>query len=531
MPRILSSTFHFPEIMLNIFSLRVLLPLSVAGVIAQPCAAQAPPIQWQRCLGGSNIEEGYSVVRTTDGGYVALGKAGSSDGDVATNNGQGDVWLVKVDAAGTLLWEHTYGGSIPDEGRCVRNTMDGGYVIAGIAWSSDGDVSEALGSYDYWVVKVDGDGELEWERSLGGSGADYGYGIEQTTDGGYIVVGWGGSVDGMMIGEHGGAECWVVRLDPNGQMLWQKPLGGSANDFGFSVTQTNDGNFVVAGYTLSTDGDITDPLGGEDAWAVKLDDAGEIIWQSTFGGSANDQFASVLATTDGGVLLAGSTRSTDGDVSSNHGSADFWVVKLDAMGVLEWERTYGGSSPDTGFGVSHSGDGGYLVCGDSWSDDGDLTEHHPPAQDYWVFKIDAGGELLWQRSMGGSGTDRAHSVAPTDGNGCVVAGWTVSFDGEVTGYHDDGDLWMVRLQELPTSVERTTAAPGLVVTQQGAGGLLVHAGPDAGMQLLTVVDGTGRVLQRRSLSGGAPLVVQGLAPGLYHLHLSNGAVARAVVSW
>jgi hypothetical protein len=221
-------------------------------------------IQWQKALGGTKDDYANSIQQTKDGEYVVAGGSNSSDGDVSGGHGSFDYWVVKLAADGTIQWRKAIGGTGYDDARSIQQTRDGGYVVAGYSSSSDGDVSGGHGVYDYWVVKLAADGTIPWRKALGGAGIDLAYSIQQTKDGGYVVAGTSLSSDGDVSDSHGNSDCWVVKLAPDGAIQWQKALGGTGSDSAHSIQQTKDGGYVVAGYLDSSDGDA----GG--AWIVKL---------------------------------------------------------------------------------------------------------------------------------------------------------------------------------------------------------------------------------------------------------------------
>jgi hypothetical protein len=276
---------------------------------------------WQKTFGGSGYDSANSVRQTSDGGYVIAGCSDSDDGD-------GDVLVVKLSEAGSILWQNRSGGRGPDGAESVRQTSDGGYIIAGYTNSGDDDVTGNRRKYDFLVVKLSEGGSLQWNKSFGGKGGDFADSIQQTSDGGYIIAGRSDSNDGDVTGNHGRNDFWVVKISEGGSLQWQKTFGGSGNDEAESIWQTSDGGYIVAGSSESNDGDVTGTHGDGDYWAVKLTDGGSIQWQKTFGGGDVDVAKSVRQTSDGGYVIAGYSKSNDGDVTGNHGSSDFWVVKL-----------------------------------------------------------------------------------------------------------------------------------------------------------------------------------------------------------
>jgi hypothetical protein len=279
-------------------------------------------------MGGSFWEEAWSVKQTKDGGFIIAGRANSIDGDVTGNHGSLDYWVVKLNNIGGLEWQRSLGGSGFDLGYSVSQTEDGGYIVVGESDSQDGDISTPLGTSDYWVVKLNFDGKIEWEKSLGGTNYDRGNDIQQTREGGYIVFGLSSSINGDITGNHGSDDCWAVKLSSNGTLEWQKALGGSSDDLGQSIRQTLDGGYILAGSTFSNNGDVVNNDGGLDLWVVKLNEQGMLEWQKTMGGTNTEIGTSIQQCSDGGYITVAETRSNDGDVSGGQGQTDFWIVKL-----------------------------------------------------------------------------------------------------------------------------------------------------------------------------------------------------------
>jgi len=411
-----------------------------------------PRIVWEKALGGSNWDEAYSIQQTNDGGYIIAGGTWSNDGDVSGNHGSKDAWIVKLDGNGNIQWQKTLGGSGYDVAVSIQQTSDGGYIVAGFTSSNDGNVSGNHGGEDAWIVKLDGNGNIQWQKALGGSDGDRAHSIQQTSDGGYIVAGYTESNDGDVSGWHEGyddggnplPDYWVVKLDGNGNIQWQKALGGSEGDEALSIQQTSDGGYIVAGETYSNNGNVSGNHGGEDAWIVKLDRDGNIQWQKSLGGSNDDWAKSIQQTSDGGYIVAGRTKSNDGDVSENHGGKDAWIVKLDSSGNIEWQKALGGSSYDVALSIQQTSDGGYIVAGYTESNDGDVSENHG-WYDCWIVKLDKDGNIEWQKSLGGSKEDIALSIQQTSDGGYIVAGYTESNDGDVSENHGSKDAWIVKL--------------------------------------------------------------------------------------
>jgi len=310
-------------------------------------AEMAPEETWSKTFGGSGVDHAYSVQQTSDGGYIIAGYTPSYGA------GEHDFWLVKTDSDGNEQWNKTFGGSDVDSAYSVQQTYDGGYILAGNTYSYGDDIGG-----DFWLVKADSEGNEEWDKTFGGSGIDVAHSVQQTSDGGYILV---GRTRSYGAGEN---DFWIVKTDSGGNEQWNKTFGGSDHDDAHSVQQTSDGGYIIAG-NIHLDG-----ADKSDFWLVKTDSEGHKEWDKTFGGSGNDCAQSVHQTSDGGYILAGDTGSYGA------GSFDFWLVKTDSGGYKEWDKTFGGSDVDIAQSVQQTSDGGYILTG---------TTHS--YGDFWLIKI------------------------------------------------------------------------------------------------------------------------------------------------
>jgi hypothetical protein len=405
-------------------------------------------IEWQKLYGGSGDDEATSVQQTNDGGYILAGISYSTDGDVTGNHGSGDYWVVKLDSLGNLEWQKSLGGTGDEEANAIEQTSDGGYIVAGMSHSVNGDVTGHHGdstTLDYWIVKLNSIGNIQWEKSLGGSGNDQAYSVQQTNDGGYVIAGFDNSNDGDVTSSHGNEDYWIVKIDSIGKIEWQKSYGGGGDEEAYSVQQTKDSGYIVAGWTHSSDGDVTGQHGyNSDCWILKLSFNGNLEWQKTLGGSEDDAAYSIQQTIDGGYIFAGSSNSDNGDVTGNHGSGDYWVVKLDSSGTIEWQKAIGGSYGDYACSIRQTIDG-YVVAGESNSIDGDIERNHSIYLHCWLIGLSDTGAIEWQKALGGGGNDVATSIKQTFDDGYIVAGWSSSTDGDVTANHGGYDEWIVKL--------------------------------------------------------------------------------------
>ncbi len=400
-------------------------------------------IDWQKTIGGSDEDFSRDVQNTSDGNYIVCGFAKSNDGDVTQNLGNRDAWVVKLSPTGDIIWQKTFGGSDEDAFYSIKETNDGGFITVGYTVSNNGDVTGNHGNGDIWLVKLTSTGDITWQKTLGGTGYDDCNNIQLTNDGNYIIGGYTFSNNGDVIGQHGFGDYWIVKIDNNGAIIWQKALGGSVDDKCNSVKQNIDGSYIVCGYVRSTDGDITEVHGGDDAWLVKLSSTGDIIWQKTFGGSLAEHFFSVEETTDGGYIAAGFSASSDGDTTINFGGLDYWIVKINAVGDIIWQKSYGGSGTDIVSSLKIV-DNEYLLTGYSNSTNGDVTGNNGD-YDFWIIKTANTGTLIWQKSLGGSLFDSCAGIVLTTDGGYIISGSSYSTDGDVTNNHGIRDAWVVKL--------------------------------------------------------------------------------------
>ncbi|MEP7128273.1 MAG: T9SS type A sorting domain-containing protein, partial [Chitinophagales bacterium] len=423
----------------------------------------APEIQWQNTIGGDYADYLRSVIQTTDGGYLLGGYSSSGLSGDKTETYQTafseDYWVVKLNGSGDIQWQNTIGGTNGDNLNAVIQTTDGGYMLGGNSSSGiSGDKTEANQGYtDYWVVKLDDTGNIQWQNTIGGNGLNYLSSVIQTTDGGYLL---GGHSNSGISGDktevnQGDFDYWAVKLDVSGNIEWQNTIGGSDYDYLNSVIQSTDGGYLLGGYSLSgISGDKTEAKkGGDydgDYWVVKLDVTGNIQWQNTIGGGNGDYLHSVIQCTDGGYLLGGSSQSgISGDkTEGKQGKDDYWVVKLDATGNMQWQNTIGGNDEDEVISVIQTTDGGYLLGGPSKSGiSGDKTEGSLGGNDYWVVKLFGSGNIQWQNTIGGNKSDDLMSLIQTADGGYLLGGYSSSkISGDKTeanqGYTN---YWVVKL--------------------------------------------------------------------------------------
>jgi len=335
--------------------------------------------RWERNYGGADHDWGYSVQQTSDGGYIIAGETASFGNGI-------QFYLVKTNANGDTLWTRTYGGTDTDRGYSVQQTQDGGYIVTG--WTS------SFGNwYEVYLVKTNTTGDTLWTQTYGGANEDYGYSVQQTSDEGYIIAGNTRSFGNDV-------QVYLVKTNASGDTLWTRSYGGTYTDRGYSVQQTSDGGYIIAGCTYSFG------AGYADFYLIKTNASGDTLWTRTYGGANEDYGYSVQQTTDGGYIVGGWTRSF-GD------STQVYLVKTNATGDTLWTRNYGGWGEDYGWSVQQTSDSGYIVTGEA-----ELFGSYKVC----LLKTNASGDTLWTQTYGGVGIDWGYSVQQTTDGGYIVAG-------------------------------------------------------------------------------------------------------------
>lgn len=435
-----------------------------------------PAKEWDKRFGGDDNDELYSFQQTSEGGFILGGHSYSHNTGDKTEfgNGVGDYWILKADANGVKQWDETFGGTDDDFLQSLQQTTDGGYILGGFTLSKKGkDKSEnSRGAWDIWIIKTNVNHIKAWDKTFGGTGSDYLYSLQQTLDGGYILGGLSGSDSGGDKSENGRGkkDYWIIKIDENGIKQWDKTFGGSDDDLLYSIQQTSDGGYILGGHSQSPiSGDKSeDVIGGYDFWIVKVDANGNKQWDRSYGGSKNEYLNCIKQTKDGGYLAGGSSYSDiDGDkTGSNRGLNDFWIIKIDANGEKQWDKTFGGSKNDAVKTTEQTSDEGYILGGTTNSGiSGDKTEDTRGGWDYWVIKIDKNATQLWQKTYGGSLDDNGGEVHQTKDNGYCIGGLSNSgISGDKTEGNRDPtyftpDYWIIKTESdlLPLSFLSFTA--------------------------------------------------------------------------
>jgi len=293
---------------------------------------------WCQNFGYPGSDQAQNIIETREGdlmvtGFFDVSASGGQGNDDRENSGTlhgvGEYWGIKLDADGQFFWKRYFGGSNNDRSYNVMQTNDGGFVLIGSSESDDFDITDSKGSYDYWAVKLSAEGDLEWTRSFGGSEIDIAYDIATTLDGNFLIVGDARSNDQDVSTNYGNADIWLVAIDPQGNLIWEKSLGGSMFDSAKDLLPMNDNLYCVTGSSRSNDVDVTTNNGENDAWTVVVDAQGTIIFEGAIGGSSLDFSEGAAQGVDGALLIVGNTESSDGDIIQNLGYKDILIYKID----------------------------------------------------------------------------------------------------------------------------------------------------------------------------------------------------------
>ena len=409
-------------------------------------------IEWSENYGGFLNDAANKVIQTIDGGYLAVGYSRSTNMMVTQNKGKSDFWIAKVDSLGSLQWQSSFGGSENDIASDAVQTPDGGFLVVGGTSSFEGDIVGSHGEEDVWLLKLSPTGNLIWSKTFGGSLNERIESIEPTADGNYIMAGYSDSNNGDISTNKGDFDYWLVKINGSGTLLWEKSFGGSLADWGFDVKQMPDGGYMMAGSTISGNGDVADNNGFYDYWIIRTDANGDLIWQKNYGGTLEERAYSLALTPDGGAIIAGTSNSSDWDVQANFGSYDYWLIRIASDGALIWSKNFGGNSEDRSFSVSKLRDGHYLVAGFSVSNTGQVISNYG-SYDGWVIKFDIDGAKIWDKNLGGTKEDRLYSIIEQANGGFTATGLTTSDDLDLPDNFGQKDLWIISLSPDSLSID------------------------------------------------------------------------------
>ena len=350
--------------------------------------------QWARTYGTSGYDHAFSIQQTNDGGYIVAGSTEINDINDNYGYDQFDFWILKLTSDGEIEWQKILGEDSDDYSYSIQQTSDGGYIIGGRITHKGWGVG---------IIKLSSDGNVEWQKYYGIETSAEAFSIQQTSDGGYVVAG------NIRLFEAGRKwEVWILKLDSRGVVEWNKSYGGFEDENANFIYQTSDGGYIIAGNTYSFG------VGADDVWILKLNLLGEVEWQKTYGGNENENVYSIQQTSDGGYILAGYSSS----FGSN--SPDLWIFKIDSEGDIEWNKTYGGSKKETANSIQQTFDGGYIIAGETKS-------FGAGSSDIWILKLNFWGDIEWEKTYGGNQDEEASFIQQTYDGGYIIAGSTDTY--------------------------------------------------------------------------------------------------------
>ncbi|MCZ4317926.1 T9SS type A sorting domain-containing protein [Aequorivita viscosa] len=488
--------------------------------------AQDPNILWQRTIGGSNWDEPTFTIATIDDGFLMGGNSKSNISGEKTEDSRGgkDFWVLKFNNAGNIEWQKTIGGNQEEFLADGKQTADGGYILAGYSNSDiSGEKTEnSQGGYDYWVVKIDANGTIEWQNTIGGNGEDKALTIEITADSGYLI---GGTSTSGISGDRtianigtnaSNIDTWIIKLNENGAIEWQRAYDIQM----LSLKLTNDG-----GYVIGSPGSY--PYDGLSYFIMKINSNGNTIWEKTYGGDGGDLFKNVIITSDGGYMALGSSMSdASGDkTEGGRGSWDYWVLKLNADGIVEWDKTLGGSADDFVYNIIQTQDNGYIVTGDSFSNiSGDKSEDTEGQDDFWIIKLNAVGIIEGQNTIGGRYNDRYPSVLLTPNETFTIAGASTSnISGDKTENSRGGnDYWIIHHEEILGITENAFNNTISLYPNPTKNTLHINT-QNQSIDQINIYSILGNRVRQLEVDTVSPTVdVSSLAAGIYYIQLYSG---------
>jgi hypothetical protein len=489
-----------------------------------------PKISWQKCLGGSGQDAANCVIQTAEGGYVVAGLAESYDGDVTGYTGSNSAWVVKLSAEGKIIWEECLSGY---EVNSIIETQDGGLVVAGPAGYQDSTLTGYHGDGDAWVARLSNSGSLIWQRIYGGTGDDDAVQILQTADGGFAFVGSTTSTDDDLSKCPGTGFGWLVKLSDSGEIQWQRRFARTWENLSGSLAESKSGEFVVVGECGDTAQNSSVDDSYLDGYVAKFDDTGAIIWQELIRSGADLTPSAVLVLPDSTILLAGECffgfYMTDTTHTIPLGGTG-WLVKLNDTGGTEWQKYIFETGNDAFYSIVPTPDSDFIVAGNNGNSE----------RDAWVVRMDDTGGIVWQESFGGSREDYAQSIVPTLDGGLIFAGGTNSDDSEVSGWHGDSssvydDMWVVKLGGTDVAQVSVSSADPLLVrcypNPASSEAVLSFNLPQSAEVSISILDALGREMQvipALEMDAGAheiALDASHIPTGIYECRINYGGAS------
>lgn len=494
--------------------------------------AQDPSIIWQRTIGGSETEMLPSIMETNDGGILLAGTSNSNISGEKSENSRGgdDFWILKLDNSGIIEWQKTIGGSGNDNLTAITKTADGGYLIGGTSNSPiSGEKTEpSRGMSDYWFLKIDENGTIVWQKTLGGADVDSLRNIRETVDGGYIVYGHSRSqISGdKTLPLHGVVDLWLIKLNSDRTILWQKSYGFAGNSEFYSIDFdiTENGSYMMsANYNPFQPGDAF--------YFLQVNNTGSIIWEKYYQGDQTDITPFLSSTAEGNFIAAGTSESDASldKTENSQGSFDYWVLELNPNGAISWQNTIGGLGGEQPWSVMQTIDGGYLIAGNSDSPiSGDKIEDSKGGSDYWIVKLNNVGIIEWQNTIGGIGTDHHARIIEGVNGDLYVCGASSSDISSDKSENSRGlsDFWLLKLDSTLSLIQNNSFASAITLFPNPTNNTLHINTHDQSIDQINIYTITGNRLIHIEIDSISPEIdVSSLATGVYYVQLfSQGNV-------
>lgn len=464
-----------------------------AMVLQISAQAQSPmSILWDRTYGGADADAGSAMCATADGGLVIVGWSESVSAQVQADNGQRDLWILRVDADGEFLWHRTYGGSGNETSQAVGVAEDGDIYVVANTQSNDGDFGSALGTDDLVFLRLSDDGELLAQTRWGGPQGATATDLLVLPNGDCIVVG-----GKLMLPSNNPPhiDAFLIRANEMGEVILEETYGGTGYDVALAITAGPSGDLVMVGETRSNDGDVALNMGLGDGWMLSVSPDGQLIDERTFGGEYNDQLSDVTMTSDGGMIVTGYYSYPMLIGGSMQASTLVVAEKLNASGETEWIKDYGGTNGDYGWLIREHPSGGYLLYAYAYSNDGDA----PPSVvqvDTWLLRLDAEGELLWHRPFGGTWSfDSVSGMLITENGGAFLLAVVETGNSDMTTYLGGLDTWLIRLGPEVVGVEEHGSSLASMTPDPDGSGFTVQLYDAARTVSIEVLDASGRLFR------------------------------------
>ncbi len=397
-------------------------------------------VSWASCLGGPGNDRLNDIIQLKDGNLIGIGETSPNAGGYNSDVGK-DFWVVKFKPNGDTIWARKYGSNSADIPFAVMQLNDCNILICGLAGAGNGDVPPIKGDADAWVLKIDPDGNIIWSKTFGGTKDDWLYGMCQDANNNIFLVGTTFSSDGDISNPLGSTDCWLIKLDLSGNLLLSKCYGGTGNDRGYTIINASNGQLMIGGESSSTDGDAKNNHGRTDWLVLTIDTLGNVIWSKCFGGTQVDYLEghTVVKINENLFALAGSSTSSNDEMPGNYGCTDYRLVTIDSSGNLLTSHNYGGSNCDYATSLVKTPDGNCIILGESTSNDIDVKDHIG-SYDFWMVKVDMAGKILYSKSLGTQGFDQGDVIINTLDYGYVVGGFS---EGNYCGTGNRAENWLI----------------------------------------------------------------------------------------